>query len=69
MNLKNNKTLRDEFAMKAMQGIISNAWANNSRVAVSANDEYLAKTAYEIADAMMIQRERESDSKENKNNV
>ena len=61
MNLKNNKTLRDEFAMKAMQGLLSNSEAN-----MTANDQFLAKASYEIADAMMTQRERESDSKENK---
>ena len=52
MNLKNNKTLRDEFAMSALIGLLSNSEAN-----MTANDLFLAKSCYEIADEMMKRRE------------
>lgn len=45
------KTLRDEFAMAALKGISGhNEFGHNSF-------EWIAKTAYEQADAMMAARE------------
>lgn len=44
------KTLRDEFAMAAMQGMLSNC-----EVAVCSEADF-AKFAYEQADAMMAER-------------
>lgn len=43
-------TLRDYFAAKAMQGLIEHGWN-------TMNDEEHAKTAYQIADAMLKARE------------
>ena len=43
-----DKTLRDEFAMRAMQGMI----ANNGT-----NAEVLVRVAYKMADAMLAARE------------
>ena len=47
-------TLRDYFASNAMQGMLS----ENSGIRYS-NDE-LAKFAYEVADAMLKERSRET---------
>ena len=52
-------TLRDYFAAKAMQGIISNTELSNL---ISGNNgmpspAYVASTSFEIADAMLKQRE------------
>ena len=43
-------TLRDYFAAKALQGLIEHGWN-------TMNDEEHAKTAYQIADAMLKARE------------
>jgi len=42
-------TLRDYFAAKAMQGMMVDVYAPNF--------DYIAKTAYEMADAMLKARE------------
>ena len=42
-------TLRDYFAAKALQGLIEHGWN-------TMNDEEHAKTAYQIADAMLNAR-------------
>lgn len=44
---KNEPTLRDTFAMNAMNGLISNGYFN------SENPKVTAELAYKIADAMM----------------
>jgi hypothetical protein len=52
--INNGMTLRDYFATKAMQGICVNAGRN--AFTFSALDE-IAASAYNIADAMLKQRE------------
>lgn len=47
------QALLDDFAKAAMQGMISNNWSN-----LSVSDEAIAKEAYDIATAMMQERER-----------
>lgn len=47
------QALRDDFAKAAMQGVLSNGWMN-----LSVSNEQLAKEAYDIASAMMQERER-----------
>lgn len=44
-------TLRDYFAAKALQGILSHGWSDTK-------DEYAAKCAYDIADAMLAARSK-----------
>jgi len=58
-------TLRDQFAMAALTGLIANSeCARNgmeptiSYLANNQDGSWLAKTSYVIADAMMIERER-----------
>ena len=47
-------TLRDYFAAKAMQGLISSHWCEEARVlAPKLGAQELAEDAYVIADAMM----------------
>lgn len=52
-------TLRDYFAAKAMQAILSSMSERDRRVADSSNDPpgYVAKAAYAVADAMLKVRE------------
>jgi len=59
----NGMTLRDYFAAKAMQAMLSsNAWC--SLIAKKSNgdnkkgDEYLATQCYEAADAMLAERSK-----------
>lgn len=49
--VRDRKTLRDEFAMAALNGFISN---QNS----ATPDETFAKWSYDIADAMLVEREK-----------
>lgn len=46
-------TLRDYFAAKAMQGMIGGNWPTNS-----ADQENIAEFSYELADAMMKERDK-----------
>jgi len=46
----NERTLRDEFAAKAMQGQLAGQWMGGSV------PEDLAQIAYRIADAMLTER-------------
>lgn len=46
--------LRDEIAMRAMQGLISGI--DNTGGVVPIDDDHLSERAYEIADAMMAAR-------------
>ncbi|HHZ7075544.1 TPA: hypothetical protein ACWLWR_000324 [Morganella morganii] len=50
-------TLRDYFAAKAMQGIITTA-AAPILTSLAGLDDDIAKTAYELADAMLRAREK-----------
>jgi hypothetical protein len=55
--------LRDYFAAKAMQAILSNselitAIKSNSDEANISSDEYLSKKAYKIADTMIKERKK-----------
>lgn len=50
-------TLRDYFAAKAMQGIITTA-AAPILTSLAGLDDEIAKTAYELADAMLRAREK-----------
>ncbi len=52
----NGMTLRDYFAAKAMQGLIASPRGPAS--GEDATDEWVAKTAYVVADAMLSQREQ-----------
>jgi|LakMenEpi03Aug12_release.lakeMendotaPanAssembly.Ray.scaffolds.fasta_scaffold5263503_1 hypothetical protein len=49
-------TLRDWFAGQAMQGLIASPRGPAS--GEDATDEWVAKTAYVVADAMLSQREK-----------
>lgn len=53
----NDATLRDYFAAKAMQGIITTA-AAPILTSLAGLDDDIAKTAYELADAMLRAREK-----------
>lgn len=53
----NDATLRDYFAAKAMQGIITTA-AAPVLTSLAGLDDDIAKTAYELADAMLRAREK-----------
>lgn len=53
----NDATLRDYFAAKAMQGIITTA-AAPILTSLAGLDDDIAKTAYEMADAMLRAREK-----------
>ena len=53
----NGMTLRDYFAAKAMQGIISASGDNNGHV--DYHEDWVAKNAYKMADAMLKAREAE----------
>ena len=48
-------TLRDYFAAKAMQGLVTAS--HNDGGCVKCDDKYIAPLAYEIADEMMKARE------------
>jgi hypothetical protein len=48
-------SMRDYFAAKAMQGLV--AASGDSTGNVDYNDDYLAKSAYAMADAMLKARE------------
>lgn len=50
-NELNSYTLRDKFASEALSGMQANRYTYDSKA------EYLAKRAYEIADAMLKERE------------
>lgn len=50
-------SLRDYFAAKAMQGIITTA-AAPVLTSLAGLDDDIAKTAYELADAMLRAREK-----------
>ncbi|ELI9034594.1 hypothetical protein [Morganella morganii] len=50
-------TLRDYFAAKAMQGIITTA-AAPILTSLAGLDDDIAKTSYELADAMLRAREK-----------
>ncbi|EMO7834960.1 hypothetical protein AB2842_000858 [Morganella morganii] len=50
-------SLRDMFAAKAMQGIITTA-AAPVLTSLAGLDDDIAKTAYELADAMLRAREK-----------
>ena len=49
-------TLRDYFAAKAMQGIISGSHENGE---VHYMEEITAESAYKMADAMLVEREKQ----------
>lgn len=44
-------SLRDYFAIKALQGILSDGGSN-------LEDGFIAKRAYELSDAMLVEREK-----------
>ena len=49
-------TLRDYFAAKAMQGMVSHWWTGF--IAIFFNNRHLAEDAYKMADAMLKAREQ-----------
>ena len=51
-------SLRDYFAAKAMQAVIEGEY--HKPLGSMASDENVAITAYQLADAMLAQREKES---------
>jgi hypothetical protein len=57
-----NKTLRDEFAMVALQGMLAGPMAAALEKVASRRlidvDELASKAAYEYADAMLKEREK-----------
>lgn len=61
---KEEKTLRDEFAMAALQGIMANSGGPLQSNPMSGwgltntNEDSIAAFVWEIADAMMKQREK-----------
>jgi hypothetical protein len=54
-SVMNTKELRDEFAARVMAGICAGDWKFDT--SEKTWDEVAAKRAYEIADAMMKERE------------
>lgn len=50
------KRLRDQFAMAALPGLITRNVVNN--ILVADRQELIAQTAYQLADAMLKERER-----------
>ena len=54
------KTLRDEFAMAALTGMLAYSWVNPSSGNVTENCtcETAAMVAYNYADAMIAQRDK-----------
>lgn len=50
----NTPTLRDQFAMSAMQGILANQQC--SPMGMSFEPDYLSRRAYRLADAMLEAR-------------
>lgn len=50
-------TLRDYFANSAMQGICADGHTFWDSSSMQGNPEYIAKLSFEIADAMLKQRE------------
>lgn len=50
-------SLRDYFAARAMQGMVA-----NSNTTALENVSYLADKSYEIADAMLVEREKRTES-------
>ena len=60
MNYSKGMTLRDYFAAKAMQGLLSNGWCSdlrNDHYGENAGNQTVATDAYMMADAMMKARE------------
>lgn len=53
----NEKTLRDEFAMAALNGVLSN-YDGNLGTSYPLENKNLAIACYAVADAMMIEREK-----------
>ncbi len=61
-------TLRDYFAAKAMNGVVSNevvreAIAKNASANNIHGDDAIAKASYDLADAMLKQRELNDENK------
>lgn len=58
---QNGMTLRDYFANSAMKGIISNSDLSNiiSGNNGMPNPEYVSEVSYQLADAMLKQREKQ----------
>ena len=51
-------TIRDYFAAEALNGICANSLANYGMISNNAESDYIAKRCYQIADAMLKQREK-----------
>ena len=51
------KTLRDEFAMAALNGLMQRNWSHLERSGDDAILETWVSSAYEIADRMMLHRD------------
>ena len=51
------KVLRDEFAMRAMQGIVTALTSPTGLI--NADEQGVSKVSYQIADAMIEQRKQE----------
>lgn len=50
-------SLRDYFAAKALNGICANSLANYGMISNNAEPAFIAQRCYQIADAMLNQRE------------
>lgn len=59
--LQEGMRLRDYIAVHALAGLLANpnVWANSTSSALSQTPDGIAGRAYEIADAMLAQRERQ----------
>lgn len=55
---QNGMSLRDYFAAEALNGICANSLANYGMISNNAEPDYIAKRCYQIADAMLKQREK-----------
>jgi hypothetical protein len=58
MDTNETKTLRDEFAMAALTGLLSIPDTYKAASNEPEADKWIARGAYELADAMMAQRKK-----------
>lgn len=54
----NTKTLKDEFAMVALQGILANPLAFCDNTGLYSREDLIAEYAYEMANAMINERKK-----------
>lgn len=54
-------TLRDYFAAKAMNGMLTRFWVNEEGRRFEVDQNWLATNAYRYADAMLAERSRDNE--------